>query len=263
MRGSRAQGNRQKPAEAQKRAVQRFDEGLSLLNEVFCRNLIEASMVEQGFLFLDEEGHLPSPKRLSDMKAAGVQAGITAGAMIALVSLSLLTGAGGIAKIPLFGRGTKNIDAIARELAKYKSVSEFIGIKLKTGSIVLRLVINADDLSMQAIIHRLALIHKHSVTLRNYVDSFGGRDRVMSLSQGVLLFSAHSRAKEFSSSFAATCLWHDPRFHNSQPWVVDLEDQTVTTSAGAFRWISYLNRLAPLDSKGMLQRLFQASGSKV
>jgi len=233
--------------------VQRFDEGLSLLKEVFCRNLIEASMVEQGFLFLDEEGHLPSPKRLSDMKAAGVQAGITAGAMIALVSLSVLTGAGGIAKLPLFGRGNQNIDAIAHELAKYKSVSDFIGIQLKTGSVVLRLVLNADDLSTQTIIHRLALIHNQSVTLRNYVDSLGRRDHVMSLSQGILLFSTHSRAKEFSSSFAATCLWHDPHFHKSQPWAVDLEDQTVTTSAGLFQW----KRLAPLDSKGMLQRLFR------
>jgi TPR repeat protein len=254
-----AERERQREQERQREAAERDRRRRSLLKEVFCRNLIEASMVEQGFLFLDEEGHLPSPKRLSDMKAAGVQAGITAGVMIALVSLSVLTGAGGIAKLPLFGRGDQNIDAIAHELAKYKSVSDFVGIRLKTGSVVLRLVINADDLSTQTIIHRLALIHNQSVTLRNYVDSFGRRDHIGSLSQGILLFSAHSRAKEFSSSFAATCLWHDPHSHKSQPWVVDLEDQTVTTSAGLFQW----KRWVPLDSKGMLERLFQAPRSKV
>src|SRR5208282_2730886 len=179
--------------------------------------------------------------------------------MIALLSLILLTGAGGMARVPLIGRGNQNIDAIARELAKYKSVSDFIGIQLKTGSVVLRLVIDGDNLPMQTIIRHLALIHNQSAALRNYADSFGRRDQVTSVSQGILLFSAHSRAREFSNNFAATCLWHDPHFHKVQPWTVDLEEQTVTTSAGILQW----KRHAPLDSKGMLPRLFQVPRNPV
>jgi hypothetical protein len=184
--------------------------GLTLLKEVFCNNLVEASMVEQGFVFLDQDGHLPKPKRLSETKAAAQQLGITAGAMIALVSLSLLTGAGGMARVPLFGRGNQNIDAIAQELAQYRTVSNFIGIQLKTGSVVLRLVVDGDGLAMPSIIDRLALIHNQSVALRSYTDTFGRRDKVMSMSQGIILFSARSRAREFTKNFAASSLWHDP-----------------------------------------------------
>ena len=225
-----------------------------MLKKIFCRNLVEASMVEQGFVFLDEEGHLPTPKRLSEAKAVAGQSGIGAGAMIALVSLSLLTGAGGMARVPLFGRGNQDIDAIARDLGQYRTVSNSIGIQLKTGSVILRLVIDSDDLSMASIVDQLALIHNQSATLRSYADSFGRRDRIMSMSQGILLFSAHLRAREFTKNFAASSLWHGPYFHRSQPWIVDLEEQTVTTSAGLFQW----KRLAPLDSKDMLRCLFRA-----
>jgi hypothetical protein len=53
----------------------------------FYKNLIDASSIEQRFIFLDDEGYLPAPKRLSTAGAGAAQAAIYAGAAVKFYDL--------------------------------------------------------------------------------------------------------------------------------------------------------------------------------
>jgi hypothetical protein len=225
------------------------------MNKVdFLQNLVEASTIEQGFIFIDDAGHLPAPKRISSTGAASAQAAIAAGTVVGMVALGALLGGGGVALVPLFSRGKKDHSKLAVDLYKYKSIAREVGVSLGTGKITLRLGIDADELSNDYITNLFLRIHQHSIVLNKYADSFGGH--LCSVAQGVLLFSQHSRAKQFNDSAADKCM-HKVRkgyAHTvTQPWVIDLEDENISTCAGLWQF----RRAAPLDTKGMLPRLFQ------
>jgi hypothetical protein len=119
---------------------------------------------------------------------------------------------------------------------------------------VLRLGIDANELPPDDLICLFLWINQGSIELRKYADKFGGH--LTSVAQGLVLFSQHSRAREFSAQIAIRCM-HDSGFGGSRavthPWVVDLEDETITTCAGFWQ----LGRRFPLDAKGMLPRLVQ------
>jgi hypothetical protein len=211
----------------------------------FYKNLVDASSIEQRFIFLDDAGYLPAPKRLSPAQAFGT-----------LFAVGALLGAGGVARVPQVARGNDDVSALAAELRKYKPVADVVGVSLRTGRITLRLGIDANDLPLDYIIRLFSAIHQHSISLTKYADSFG---YTLSIAQGLILFSQHSRAKHFSDHIAVKCM------HGSgsgpvitQPWVVDLEDESVTTCARF--WQS--RRHLPLDAKGMLPRLFQKRETK-
>jgi hypothetical protein len=224
----------------------------------FYKNLVEASAIEQRFIFLDDTGHLPAPKRLSAGGATAAQAAMMTGAAAALVAVGALLGGGGAARVPLFSRGSDDVSALAVELSTYRAIAHVIGVTLRTGQITLRLAIDADHLSVDHIIRLFSYIYQHSTTLGKYADAFGGE--VLCIAQGLALFSQHSRAKQFIENVADKCLHGStvrayrggPRAV-TQPWVIDLEDEKVSTCAGFWQ----LRRHLPVDGKGMLPRLFQ------
>jgi hypothetical protein len=155
-------------------------------------------------LFLDDDGQLAAPKRISESGAAAAQGAMMTGAAVGLAALGALLGGGGIARVPLFSRGRQDIDAIAAELRKYKAIADVVGIMLRTGQIVLRLGIDADNSAGESLTGLFPIIHQRALTLRKSADSFGGE--VQSLTQVILLCSEHSRAKHFIDNFAPKCL---------------------------------------------------------
>jgi hypothetical protein len=222
----------------------------------FLQNLVEASMIEQRFLFLDDDGRLAAPKRISEAGAAAAQGAMMTGAAVGLAAFGAFLGGGGIARVPLLSRGRQDIDAIAAELRKYRAIAEIVGIMLRTGQIVLQLGVDADNLDGGSLANLFPIIHQRALTLRKYADSFGGE--VQSLTQVISLFSEHSRAKHFVDKFARNCLLGSaPSRAVTQPWIVDLQDEKLTTPAGFWHW----RRQRPLDAKGMLPRLFQRRSS--
>jgi hypothetical protein len=134
-----------------------------------------------------------------------------------------------------------------------------VGVSLRTGSITLRLGIDANDMPVDYIIRLFSWIHQHSMALTKYADSFGGG--AFSLAQGLVVFSQHSKARNFSEHVAVKCMHENslPRSSTSTyPWVVDLEDEKVTTCIGS-SWRSRLwtpSRHLRVDAKEMIPRLF-------
>jgi hypothetical protein len=129
----------------------------------FYQNLVEASIIEQRFIFLDPSGHLPAPKRISTAGANTAQAAVMTGAVVVLTALGALLGGGGAAPVPLFSRGSDDVSALAVELRKYKAIADLVGVMLRTGQITLRLGIDADSLSIDSIVDLFSAIHQHAI----------------------------------------------------------------------------------------------------
>jgi hypothetical protein len=69
-----------------------------------------------------------------------------AGAAVGLIALGAFFGGPGFARIPLFSRGNNDVDGLTVELRKYRPVADVVGVVVRTGEIVLRLGIDANEL---------------------------------------------------------------------------------------------------------------------
>lgn len=236
-----------------------LSQGEATVNKAdFYQNLVEASTIEQRFIFLDRSGHLPAPKRISTASATTAQGALMIGAAAGLTVLGALLGSGSFARVPLFSRGSEDVRALAVELSKYRAIADVIGVMLRTGQFTLRLGIDPGHFSTDDIIGLFSIIHQHVTQLSRFADSFRGE--VHSVAQGLILFAERSRAKQFIENIAEKCMHGSiaPAYRGgprvvTQPWVVDLEDEKLTTCAG---WRQF-RRQVPLDAKAMLPRLFQ------
>jgi len=185
----------------------------------FLDNLLDYSKGE-GFSFLQGDERFEDPKRLSGGKQALVAA--AAGALFGLVG-SLSSG---------YMTETDRAGLIA-DLKKMNDLCDRVGIKLSDGSVLIRLAINADSLSDESLVGRFALIHERAYDFRKYaisiMRSIWSDGKQPTVSQVLIAFSAHRRARTFLQSFADKCkhtaVWKKVY---TQPWVVDLEDEDIT-----------------------------------
>jgi hypothetical protein len=221
----------------------------------FLENLVEASVIEDGFVFLNDNGELPPPKKTSTAAQVGIAAGIVA----ATVAANVLVG--GNVRVftprPLIP-GSQDHNALVGDLSWLKTVSQIVGVRICHGAVVLRLSIDADILPIETIIGRFAVIHEYAFRLCRYSESYAGSPHPMIITQGAILFSEHKKAKQFAEQFVKTCIHRPSSFRVTQPWIIDLDDEVVIKCVNVWQ----LGHTCPLNSKKMLVRLFQKRPAK-
>lgn len=180
----------------------------------FFLNLLEYSH-SKGFSFLTPDQAFEQPKKLSTAQQTKV-------AMISGVFFGAL---GGIS--------TGYTSKINKEqtIADFKRMSEhcdLVGLNLSGVVVQLRLGLDADDLTDEAIVDRCTLIQERAHDFRNYALSlFTGK--MSTHAEVIMAFSSHKRAKEFIDRSAKKCKhWSYWKKVMTHPWVADLEDEEMT-----------------------------------
>ncbi len=189
--------------------------------DAFYPKVIECSN-QQGYSFLLPNETVENPQRLSGGKLALISA--VAGTVWGLWG-SLSTGYSGMA-----GR-----EQLLSDLKRMREYCDLIAIRLNTGHVELRLVINGDTLSSEAIVGRFALINERAYEFRKYSARIMPGAKMGIYTQGLLLFSSHKSAKHFWECVAESCkhraVWKQAITY---PWVTDLEDEEVKTFSYGF-----------------------------
>jgi hypothetical protein len=211
----------------------------------FFRQFVDYSVKEEDFSFLGDGDTLAEPKRMS--------------APMQLLANVL----GGLSGIP-GGEGIADKDALVADLRKMLDCSDVVGVRLKDGPVVLRLGIDADQMSGEALIGRFAVIHERIVEFRKYaytiVRSWIMEGKMSTIAQGVVVFSEHQKAKQFIEHYGDKCrhsaFWKDTI---TQPWIVDLEDEMITSLAGFWQHA----RMLPLNSEKARVGFFHRRGPLV
>ncbi len=208
----------------------------------FFPNLLEYSK-EEGFSLLVPGERLNDPKGLSLGKQMVIAA--VAGTVFGLIG-SLSSG---------YQDETKKQGLVA-DLQRMQDYCALVGIKLSNGPVLLRLGIDADDISGEALAGRFAMIHERAYDFRKYAPSsmrtIWRDNKLATFVQVVVALSAHKRAREFILSFGDKCK-HTAVWKNvhTQPWVVDLEDEDIK------RFRTPLDELLMRDSERIKSGLFR------
>ena len=184
----------------------------------FLINVFDYSKSE-GFSFLATDGEFEDPKRLSGAKQALVAA--VAGAAFGLLG-SLSSG---------YMKETDKACLIG-DLKRMMELCDAVGIKLSDGNVLIRLVINADNVADETLVGRFAVVHERAYDFRKYamslMRSIWNDGKLPTVAQVIVAFSTHRRAKVFSENFADKCkhtaIWKKVY---TQPWIVDLEDEDI------------------------------------
>jgi hypothetical protein len=208
----------------------------------FFPNLLDYSKAD-GFSFLVPGEGFDDPKRLSGGKQMLISA--VAGVAFGLIG-SLSSG---------YMDKTQK-DGLVAELLKMHEYCGLVGIKLSDGPVLLRLGIDADDISGEALVGRFAMIHERAYDFRKYAPSvmrtIWNDGKLATVAQVVIVFSTHKRAREFTQTLADKCkhtaIWKKVY---TQPWVIDLEDEEVT------RFRQPLSDLMTRDSEKLKAGLFR------
>lgn len=213
----------------------------------FYRNFVVYSVKEDAFSFLGGRDELADPQRVSPTMhfLLGAMAGATFGA---------------IGSMAWFREGSADNGALVADLRKMLDCADLVGIRLKDGMVVLRLVIDADDLSGHALVDRFAIIHQRTIDFQKYaltiLKTWFKETKSPTISQGIVVFSQHNQAKKFVADCGNKCkhstFWRGTR---TQPWVIDLQEETVVRCAG-FRQLS---SALPLDSEKALSGIFRVT----
>jgi hypothetical protein len=124
--------------------------------------------------------------------------------------------------------------ALISDLEIVHNHCDFIGIKISNGPALLRLGIDADDISDESLIGRFAIRHEQAYKFRKHSSSLF-RNRVSKnvatfavYAQIVVVFSTHKRARNFIQNSANKCS-HSAFWQKvyTSPWIVDLEDEDI------------------------------------
>ena len=187
-------------------------------------NLIDYARHE-GFGFLAPDEKLEDPKKLSASQQAFMQ--IASGIIYAATTgLGAVGGIMGAASSGPLSRVDKK--ELVPDLKKMNEYCDFSAIDLNSVFVMLRLALDGDSLTNDAIVERSDLIHQKSHDFHKYaMFLFGHKSSVHA--DMMIAFSSHHRAKEFVDSFAKKCnkksFWKAVFTH---PWVVDLENEEIT-----------------------------------
>ena len=192
----------------------------------FVKNLVEYSKRE-SFSFLSPDQHFEDPKRMS-----GLKQGFYAGMMGI---------AGGVMWSSGVGYSEQKKEALINDLRRMSEYCDAIAIKLDTGAAIVRMIIDADEMTGESLVGRFAMIHERGLDFRKYsmaiIRNWIIGDRTAgTFMQVITVFSSHKKAREFSQTYADKCKhWLPNRGFNktggelaTYPWVVDLEDENVT-----------------------------------
>jgi hypothetical protein len=181
----------------------------------FFVNLTEYSSA-QGFVFLHHDDALNEPKRPS----AGQQAIYTA---ISAIGFGLI----GAALTGYFEKLDK--EQLITDLNGMQGYCDLVGINLSKAIVLLRLAIDADDLSNDGIIGRFAQIHSRARDFQKYAMSLAFAGKMSVRTQGLIVFTSHKRAKDFGETSGSQCK-HSSFWDKiyTEAWVIDLEDEEIT-----------------------------------
>jgi hypothetical protein len=198
----------------------------------FFKRILQYSQNE-GFSFLSPETHFADPKRMSGGKqmliaGMGTVAGLISGQFV-------ISGA---------GYSDQKQEALMADLRRISEYCDLIGVKLDTGPAILRMLIDADDIPGEALVGRFAMIHERASDFEKYSLVIAKNWLYGNATSGVYLqvltvFSLHSKARHFIQTYADKCTHRSKHTSNgiikiggglllTCPWVVDLEDETVT-----------------------------------
>jgi hypothetical protein len=183
----------------------------------FFRNLAEYSQSKGFSLFKPDTDEFEDPKRFS--KGQQIAIGMIYGAAFG----ALGGGLGG------YYSETRK-EQLVSDLKTLSEYRDMIGINLSRGFNLLRVAIDADDLTDEALIGRFALIHERLHDFRKYaMSSLTGKMRTQA--EVLVVFSAHERATAFIEGSAKKCGQLSYRKNvMTQPWIVDLEQDEITRS---------------------------------
>jgi hypothetical protein len=193
----------------------------------FVKNFLKFSK-DEGFSFLSPDQHFDDPQKLPGGRQA-IMAGIIGAGMSAVLGGGAITGG-------LFGAGVgyqdKKKDEVIADLRRISEHCDLVGIKLNDGAAVVRLLIDAEDVSGEALVGRCAMIHQRGADFQKYSmvimkNWLFGDTTVGTYIQVVLMYGTHRNAKYFIQNCAESCK-HTKKQLYTYPWVIDLEDEELT-----------------------------------
>jgi hypothetical protein len=174
----------------------------------------------EGYTFLIPGVQLDNPIQLS----GGKQALVAAAAGMAFGLLGSLS-SGYMDKV--------DKEVLKKDLQRLYDYCDLAGIHLSSGNVVLRLVMDGDNLSNETIVGRFAMIHERAYDFRKYAMTFlrsvVSDGKLSTYAIVLMAFSSHKRTKDFINGYADKCkhtaFWKKVR---TQAWVIDLEDEEIT-----------------------------------
>jgi len=195
----------------------------------FFQNLAEYSQAKGFSLFIAGDA-LEDPKEVS----RGVRIALSAIYAIAGGAIGGGLGVGGAVVggalgaglgIPGYSKAQK--DELISDLQRLSPYGDLIAICLG-GWTLLRVAIDADDFSEDALVTRFSLIHERAHDFRKYaLSTLTGK--VSTFAEVLVVFSLHERAKHFTERLASKCK-HISRWKSvrTYPWTIDLEREEIT-----------------------------------
>jgi hypothetical protein len=207
----------------------------------FFENLLDYSR-DEDFSFFTPGEKFNDPKKLSWGKQALVAA--MSGAAYGLIG-SLSSGYS----------GSSTRDNLIADMQNMHEHCDLVAIKLSHGPVLVRLGIDADNLSGETLVGHFALIHERLYDFCKHAPSVMPGGKLATAAQVVVVFSTHKRAKEFIDKYAGNCK-HTAFWKKiyTQPWVVDLEDEEIK------RFRQPLSDLVANDSEKLKAGLFRRRG---
>ncbi len=184
----------------------------------FLANLIDHSQAE-GFSFLTPDGNVSDPKRMSEGRQMVVR-------LIQGAAFGLLGG--------IVGYTETRKQELIRDLTAFSAHGDLAGINLTQGTVILRIVIDADGLTDDTLVGRFTLIHESAHNFRRYgLSTFSGN--MSTHVHVILLFSSHERADAFGKRYGKKCSqWSFWKKVLTNPWIIDLErEELIRFQVGA------------------------------
>jgi hypothetical protein len=174
-------------------------------------------------------------------------------------SKALIIGAAALAAVALGGRliyygsgKSADKDRMIGDLQRMP-YCDFVGVKLSSGTVQLRLGINSDNLSGEALVGRFAMIHERAIDFRKYASM-----NPSALTEVFTTFSSHKRAREFIQNFADKCKHLAyKKMTRTFPVVIDLEDEDITSFAPKLFWSQKPSFFWAREIEKLKETLFQ------
>jgi hypothetical protein len=193
----------------------------------FIKNFLDYSQKE-GFSFLAQDGQFDNAEKpsLGTQFKQNMVIAATTGVVGGLLGMKTFIFAGSLDSGQL---SPTELNALIADLQKLGGACDFVGIKLSRGPVLLRLGIDADNISDETLIERCAVIHERAHDFLKFAAPIMYDTKYGVATQVVTVFSLHKRAKAFAEGSANRCqhktIWKKVY---TRPWVVDLEDEDIT-----------------------------------
>ncbi len=217
----------------------------------FFRNLVEYSQAKDfSFLIAGDVTQAPRQVSRGQQLALSALSTVVGGAIGGGFGLAGVVGGGALfgAGFGVPGYSNARKQELISDLQRLSPYGDLVGINLTKGFALLRVAIDADDLTEDALVGRFSLIHQRAFKFRKYALSTFPSN-MGALVEVLVIFSAHERVRDFIQRVAPKCK-HNAGFISrmrggvhTYPWVVDLEcKEIVGTRMGLFKLAFGLER---------------------